>query len=566
MKRYSLTIFLIFSVFSLFSQDLEKATQSLEKRGEVIFSFSQTDISNKLIFNKLSIDKITEEGRIFAYANKESFAWFLEQNIPWQYELHTSEMPGEWTMWDYFEKTEKNWDAYPNYLSYEALMYDFALNFPEICRIDTIGILPSGRKLLSVLISDSINKAEDEPHFMYTSTMHGDETTGYMLLLRFADHLLNNYQSDDRITHLIENTVIHINPLANPDGTFRGGNNTLALAIRYNGNFVDLNRNYQDHVNGDHPDDNAWQPETIAFMEYAEKYPFVMAANFHGGTELVNFPWDCKYDLAADDDWWFQISKEYADSAKKQANYDGYFTATGDGIHPGVTNGAGWYVVSGSRQDYMNYYHNCREVTLEVSNTKKPNASTMPYYWETNYPSMLNYWEEVLFGYRGIVTDSITHEPIKAKVSLLQHDIDNSFVYSSLPIGNYHRPVKAGTYSLLFEADGYCSKTIDNQSIQDKESIRIDVQLSPCPSSVWKFSKPNIKIYPNPIKDHLFILFENTNESTFIEIYSVDGKKIYTSEIFESSKLDLKHLANGFYYLNIKQQQHSVVYKIIIVR
>ncbi|MDD2346079.1 MAG: T9SS type A sorting domain-containing protein, partial [Bacteroidales bacterium] len=100
-------------------------------------------------------------------------------------------------------------------------------------------------------------------------------------------------------------------------------------------------------------------------------------------------------------------------------------------------------------------------------------------------------------------------------------------------------------------------------SIQDKESIRIDVQLNPCPVSIWESSKPNIKIYPNPIKDHLFILFENTNESTFIEIYSVDGKKIYTSEIFESSQLDLNHLAKGFYYLNIKQQQHSVVYKII---
>lgn len=102
MKRNILTIFVIFSILNLFSQDLEKANLSLEKRGEVVFSFSQKDANNKLILNKLSIDKITEEGRIFAYTNKESFAWFLEQNIPWQYELHTSEMPGEWTMWNLF--------------------------------------------------------------------------------------------------------------------------------------------------------------------------------------------------------------------------------------------------------------------------------------------------------------------------------------------------------------------------------------------------------------------------------------------------------------------------------
>ncbi len=33
----------------------------------------------------------------------------------------------------------------------------------------------------------------------------------------------------------------------------------------------------------------------------------------------------------------------------------------------GITNGAAWYVIDGGRQDYMNFFHQCREFTLEIS-------------------------------------------------------------------------------------------------------------------------------------------------------------------------------------------------------
>ena len=44
-----------------------------------------------------------------------------------------------------------------------------------------------------------------------------------------------------------------------------------------------------------------------------------------------------------------------------------------------------------------------------------------------------------LFGLRGIITDSITDLPLKARVEILGFDLDSSHVYSNLPIGNYHR-------------------------------------------------------------------------------------------------------------------------------
>jgi len=50
---------------------------------------------------------------------------------------------------------------------------------------------------------------------MYTSSMHGDELTGYVLMLRLIDSLLSTYGTNPRVTNLVNNFEIWINPLAN---------------------------------------------------------------------------------------------------------------------------------------------------------------------------------------------------------------------------------------------------------------------------------------------------------------------------------------------------------------
>ena len=67
---------------------------------------------------------------------------------------------------------------------------------------------------------------------MYTSSMHGGETAGYVLMLRLIDTLLSGYGITPKITNIVKNVEIWINPLANPDGTYWGGNNTVNQAKR----------------------------------------------------------------------------------------------------------------------------------------------------------------------------------------------------------------------------------------------------------------------------------------------------------------------------------------------
>jgi len=369
-----------------------------------------------------------------------------------------------------------NWDRYPTHDVYKQMMQNFATNYPSITSLDTIGFSNDGRPILVLKISDNVNTDEDEPEYFYTGQMHGDEIVAYIMFLHLIDHMLTNYGTDPQITNLIDNVEIYINPLSNPDGTYNGGDNTVSGAVRSNANSVDLNRDYPDPEGGN-TNSSGWATETADMIQYATDRDFVMSANSHSGAEVVNFPWDIwstAENAHADNDWWIYVSLIYADLAQSNGSAVNYFT---DVTASGITEGKDWYVAYGTRQDYMNYYQNCRETTLELSSAKGLDAADLPDHWNYNRQAMLDYMDEVLYGIRGIVTSACDGSPVKAKVEIVGHDHDNSYVYSSLPVGNYHRPTKSGTYDLTFSAPNYVTQTISNVSVTDGDITILNVQL-----------------------------------------------------------------------------------------
>jgi hypothetical protein len=422
----------------------------------------------------VSIDNV-QDGTVWAYATEDELAEL--ERLGYVYELlpHPSSLI-EPVMSD-FVKGVKAWDVYPTYDAYVDMMYQFATDYPDLCEIVNIGYSVNGRALLFARISDNVTIEENEPEVMYSATMHGDETVGYVLMLRLIDSLLSAYGTDPRITNMVDNMEIWINPLANPDGTYASGNHTVSGATRRNANSVDLNRNFPDPWNGQHPDGNAWQPETVAMMDIAQQQSWVISANHHGGAEVVNYPWDNTITRHADDNWWQYISHLYADTAQTYSP-SGYMS----GFNDGITNGYDWYVAPGCRQDYMNYWHGCREATLELSNTKLPSASQLPSFWEWNKRSLLTWLEHAMYGIRGIVTDSATGLPLFATVTVLNHDVDSSRVFTDPDVGDYYRMIYPGTYDLLFTADGYVPKTVSGVQVADLQSVvTLDVALAEVP-------------------------------------------------------------------------------------
>lgn len=461
--------------------NLKSAQEMLQERGEVYFKFSITEDESfkenvSLLSGIISIDNV-RGNEITAYADAKRFSVFIDFNLEFEVltppsMIHKSIMEGA----GLFRNTD-DWDNYPSYNEYITMMNQFALDYPDLCEVVNIGYSVNDRELLFIHINDSLGIAQNEPEFMYTATMHGDEVAGYVLMLRYIDYLLQNYGTNPEITNQVNNIDIWINPLANPDGTYAGGNNSVWGATRFNANNVDLNRNYADPEDGPHPDDNAYQPETVAFMDFAEDHNFVMASNIHGGEEVVNYPWDTWAQLTADDDWWVYVSNEYANVVHANSPA-GYFYGP-DNAGTGVTNGYAWYTISGGRQDYMNYYHNCREMTLELSTNKMPPGNQLPGFWEYNYRSFNKYMKQSLNGFSGIVTNAINGNPILAKVFIENHDIDNSWVFTQQPIGNYHRQVKAGTYDVTFSAFGCYDKTVYDVVITDDANVVLNVELIP---------------------------------------------------------------------------------------
>jgi murein tripeptide amidase MpaA len=498
--------FLIFSniTFAQKRTSLERANEYLTSKGEVIFTFKANNQAQFLELNKIlsvshkHVDQ--KDLEVEAYANKEQFEKFLTYGLAFTVNVSDNEIPQEKTQrkvingkiagtWD------TTWDAYPKYSEYVAKLNYWVATYPNLCSLQDIGTTPNGRKLYVLKISDNTSTDETEPEFFYTSSMHGDEITGYPTMLRFIDYLLTNYGTAE-IANLVNGTEIFINPLANPDGSYKSVGNDIYnpggatnTPTRGNANGVDLNRNYGDAIGGLHNDGEAYQPETLAFMNFEAKRNFVLAANYHGGTEVFNFPWDTSYtpgtgnfSIHPHNDYFKHIATEYASLCQTADGDLDYMNAVyNTGQFPGTTNGAAWYSVYGGRQDYNNFFNHSKESTIEISDTKTPAASSLPFFWDRNRQALLNYAKQASYGLQGVVTNA-DGNPIHAKVYISgTTDGWGAWVETSPTKGDYHKVQIAGTYNVIFEAAGYVSQTI-SATITNNATTTLNVTMVPSTS------------------------------------------------------------------------------------
>ena len=247
-------------------------------------------------------------------------------------------------------------------------------------------------------------------------------------------------------------------------------------------NRIDLNRSFPAY--GTAYTDNWFNSDTLGesgcaveiqnIMRWSSENTFVLAANFHGGSTVVNYPYDHIPGIASgdpaicpDDNLFKNLSLRY--SLYNTPMYESTeFTQ-------GITNGSEWYSIQGSMQDWSYRFMGCDEVTIELADTKWPNASTLPQYWEENRESMLTYLEGALIGVRGIVRDRRTASPVSAQV-LVENNIQP--VFSNPEVGNYHRLLLPGVYAMEWQADGYISWRAEGVTVGSGEAVRVDVALS----------------------------------------------------------------------------------------
>lgn len=378
----------------------------------------------------------------------------------------------------------RSWGCYPSYDQYVGLLEVLAAGHPTLCRTQSLGDtanLVRPHELWAMHISRDPEVEEDEPEVLLSSTLHGDEASGMVLLLRLIDELLEGYGADPEITGLVDSTEIWILPDSNPDGTYFAGDDTVSGAVRFyttsSGgiSYVDPNRNFPDPAEGAHPDGNPRWPETGAMMAFAAAHSITLAANLHDGSEVVNYPWDTWQRPHPDEDWFNSLARAWADRAQ-QDGPAGYMRDQNDGI----TNGYAWYPVHGGLQDYLTYFRSGRALTVELSHDKTPPGDDLEELWQANRRAFLGFIAAALQGLRGVITGP-GGEPLAATVELVGHDTaaDASAVATDPDVGDFHRLLTPGIYDVRITAPGFKDLEMGGITVTGDTPTILDATLEP---------------------------------------------------------------------------------------
>jgi hypothetical protein len=266
--------------------------------------------------------------------------------------------------------------GYPTHDQLTQDLKNIAANHPGLAKMFSIGKSTQGRDLWVMKISKNVQTDDNRPEFKYVANMHGDEIVGREMMVLLIKDLLENYGKDSAVTKLVDTTQIYILPSMNPDGA--------TAVTRYTADYVDLNRSFPDWSTSDNlntPQGRAI--ETQAMMAWEKSRHFVLSANFHGGAEVVNYPWDSMAQPHPLDAQVKALSLAYANLVPYLRNSTSF--------QNGITNGWAWYQINGGMQDWSWYYHRDLQLTIELSETKWPDYSSVGGYYQANRAALLDF-------------------------------------------------------------------------------------------------------------------------------------------------------------------------------
>ena len=250
-----------------------------------------------------------------------------------------------------------------------------------------------GRYLQWVKISDNPNVSEGEPQILYTALHHAREPASLQQLIYFMWYLLENYDSNDSIKQIIDNSELFFVPCVNPDGyifneTIEPNGGGMWRKNTRDSHGVDNNRNYSYiDENGDevwntsgtssNPYGNTYagdgpfsESENRAIRYFVESNSFKIALNNHTYGNLLLYPYGYDYNQTTDDDDIFQF---ISSALVSENNYDNIISAD-------------LYPAAGDSDDFMygmlNTENNqVREkifaMTPEIGSSFWPQASTI---------------------------------------------------------------------------------------------------------------------------------------------------------------------------------------------
>ena len=204
-----------------------------------------------------------------------------------------------------------------------------------------------GRFLQIVKISDNPNVDEDEPQILYTALHHAREPGSMQQLIFFMWYLLENYDSNDSIKQILDNSELYFVPCVNPDGyiyneTSEPSGGGMWRKNRRDNHGVDNNRNYSyidengsevwntsgtsNNPNGSTyaGDEPFSEAENRAIRYLVESKNFKLALNNHTYGNLVLYPYGYDYNQPTEDN---EIYEFITSELVSENNYDNIISA-----------------------------------------------------------------------------------------------------------------------------------------------------------------------------------------------------------------------------------------------
>jgi murein tripeptide amidase MpaA len=361
---------------------------------------------------------------------------------------------------DYQKELEKILQTYHSYTQVCSIMMVINQSYPGITKLDTLGFSILGRPILAMKVTDNPEFEEPEPEIRLVGTHHGNEKISTEITLAFLQYLTDSYASNPQVQYLVDNREIWIIPIFNVDGHVANR--------RTNNNRVDLNRDYGYMWSGEGSSPGPFsQPETKLMRLHSEANNITLEYEYHSTASYVNYLWDHHPQDPPDSGLIISISQRYADST--------YGSST---TRLTKINGYDWYVVRGSAQDALFGIWGGFATTIE---TQQPSTQArVDSICIANRRALLDMITLAENGIEGTVKDSLTNQPLFALVQFT--DPLRWFVYTDPIIGDFHKMVAPGVYTVKVSVNGYESKVFNNVIVPVQGAINLDVYLNPSES------------------------------------------------------------------------------------
>ena len=249
---------------------------------------------------------------------------------------------GFYTYEEMLDELDDMYSQYPNLITQRTDLKD-----EEYIESPHIHETYEGRFLQLVKISDNPQTNEEEPQILYTALHHAREPGSMQQLIYFMWYLLENYESNDSIKQIIDNSELYFVPCVNPDGyvynqTDEPNGGGMWRKNRRDNHGVDNNRNYSFiDENGNevwntsgttgNPNGNTYagnepfsEAENRAIRYLIESKNFKLALNNHTYGNLLLYPYGYDYNQPTEDN---EIYEFISSELVSENNYDNIISA-----------------------------------------------------------------------------------------------------------------------------------------------------------------------------------------------------------------------------------------------